>query len=102
MSPVHAAKLALYHPHNANIIGVPLKKTLSLLTPLFSEPIIKFYEYVLRSTYFSFQGVYYTQVEGVVMGSYVSPITADFFMEDFEAKELELAPLKPLLTQGEC
>lgn len=31
------------------------------------------------------------------MGSPLSPTVADFFMEAFEARALEMAPLKPLL-----
>ena len=38
----------------------------------------------LKTTYFVFQGVIYTQVEGAAMGSPVSPIVANLYMEWFE------------------
>ena len=54
--------------------------------------IIKLLDFCLRSTYFVFQGQYYEQVEGAAMGSPLSPIVANIFMEHFEAKALETAP----------
>ena len=38
--------------------------------------------------YFSFQNEFYEQVEGVVMGSSVSPIVANLYMEHFEREAL--------------
>jgi hypothetical protein len=45
--------------------------------------------------YFCFDGQYYEQTNGVVMGSPLSPVIAKF-MEDFEKKVLEQATHKPL------
>ena len=61
------------------------------------KPIIKLLEFCLRSTYFVFQGQYYEQVEGAAMGSPLSPIVANIYMEHFEAKALETAPYPPSL-----
>ena len=36
-----------------------------------------------------FQGSFYAQIEGAAMGSPVSPIVANLFMEDYEGKALE-------------
>ena len=44
-----------------------------------------------------FQGQYYEQVEGAAMGSPLSPIVANIFMENFETKALERAPHPPSL-----
>ena len=38
----------------------------------------------LKTTYFVYEGVIYTQVEGAAMGSPVSPIVANIYMEWFE------------------
>ena len=45
----------------------------------------------------AFQGQHYEQVEGVAMGSPLSPIVANIYMEHFETKALETAPHSPSL-----
>ena len=45
-----------------------------------------------QNTYFSFQGQFYEQVEGVAMGSPVGPIVANLYMEYFEQKALSAPP----------
>ena len=57
-------------------------------------------EYCLRSTYFVFQGKYYEQLEGAAMGSPLSPIIANIYMEEFETKALSTAPNPPLCGKG--
>ena len=54
-------------------------------------------EYCLRSTYFVFQGKYYGQLEGASMGSPLSPIIANIYMEEFETKALSTTPNPPTL-----
>ena len=44
-----------------------------------------------------FQGQYYQQMEGAAMGSPLSPIVANIFMEKFEKEALETAPHPPSL-----
>ena len=51
----------------------------------------------MRSTYFTFRGKYYEQVEGTAMGSPISPIVANLFMEDFENRALQSSINPPLL-----
>ncbi len=46
----------------------------------------------LTTTYFVFMGVFYTQIEGAAMGSPVSPIVSNLFMENFESKALATFP----------
>lgn len=57
----------------------------------------KLIEICLRSTFFSFMEDIYEQTCGVTMGSPLSPIIANLFMEDFENKALRTTPLKPKL-----
>lgn len=52
-------------------------------------------EHCLTSGYMLWNGEFYVQVDGVAMGSPVSPVVADIFMEDFEEKALSLSPVKP-------
>ena len=44
--------------------------------------IILLLEFCLKNTYFSFQDQFFEQVEGAAMGSLVSPIVANLYMED--------------------
>ena len=57
---------------------------LSTRTTLTAEQIRDLLAICLKTTYFIFNEVIYTQVEGAAMGSPVSPIVANLFMEWFE------------------
>ena len=52
------------------------------------QNIIALLGFCLHNTYFSFQNKFYEQVEGVAMGSPVSPIFANLYMEHFEREAL--------------
>ena len=52
-------------------------------------------DFCLRSTYFTFQGRFYEQQEGAAMGSPISPIIANLYMEDFEKKATSSLPQPP-------
>ena len=54
--------------------------------------IILLLEFCLKNMHFSFQEQFYEQVEGAAMGSPVSPIVANLYMEYFEQKALSIAP----------
>ena len=77
-----------------NIIKDLLVKdnTLKERTVMEVENIILLLEFCLKNTYFSFQGQFYEQVEGAAMGSPVSPIVANLYMEYLEQKALSTAP----------
>ena len=51
----------------------------------------------LRGTYFTFNGKFYEQVEGAAMSSPISPIVANLYMEEFEARAIQSSPNPPLL-----
>ena len=52
-------------------------------------------ELCLKSTYFQFGESFYEQVEGAAMGSPLSPIVANVFMENFETRALDTSSKKP-------
>ena len=52
-------------------------------------------ELCTQCNYFELEGKLYRQDEGMAMGSPLSPIFANIFMEEFEQKALSLAQLKP-------
>ena len=56
-------------------------------------------EFCLTNTYFLFQGKYCEQVQGTAMGSPISPLIANIFMEEFEVKALRFTPTPSLWLQ---
>ena len=56
-------------------------ETLNDRTPLDPPDVLRLLEMCLRTTYFSFRGVYYQQNDGAAMGSPMSPIIANLYME---------------------
>ena len=69
--------------------------TLKKRTVMEVSDIILLLEFCLKNTYFSFQDQFYEQVEGAAMGSPVSPIVANLYMEYLEQKALSTAPTPP-------
>ena len=69
--------------------------TLKDRTVIGIDDIILLLEFCLKNTYFPFQGQFFEQVEGVAMGSPVSPIVANLYMEYLEQKALSTAPHPP-------
>ena len=57
-------------------------------TNLDSEQVCELLELCLSTTYFVYNGKYYKQCHGCAMGSPVSPIVVNLYMEDFEQKAL--------------
>ena len=57
-------------------------------------------EFCLTNTYFSFQDTFYEQKERAAMGSPISPIEANLFMEDFEIRALATSPCTPKSGRG--
>ena len=94
----------------ALFISVPIKPALKIIQKLLEEDqtlpqrttmtvnnISCLLEFCLTSTHFTFQEKFYEQVEGSVMGSPISPIVANLYMEDFEMRALNTAPQPPLM-----
>jgi hypothetical protein len=74
---------------------VPIKETMELLRRHFEEDVLGLFRHILTTSYFTFNGQFYGQTDGVAMGSLLSPVIANFYMEDYEKAALELDPLKP-------
>ena len=64
-------------------------------TPLPAERIAELLHLCLKSTYFSYNGEFYEQRQGAAMGSLVSAVVANLYMEFFEELALQLASLRP-------
>ena len=80
-----------------NIIKDLLEKdhTLKDKTVMSVNDIILLLEFCLKNTYFSFKDQFFEQVEGATMGSLVSPIVANLYMEYLEQKAVSTAPHPP-------
>ncbi|XP_014679428.1 PREDICTED: uncharacterized protein LOC106819296, partial [Priapulus caudatus] len=88
-------------PESINIIKSRLEadKTLKKRTNLTTDDIIELLTFVLMTTYFKFRDQIYNQKFGAAMGSPVSPIVANLYMEWLETEAIATAPadLKPKL-----
>ena len=80
-----------------NIIKDLLEKDEKLndRTVLSVQDIIELLGFCLHNTYFSFQNKFYKQVEGVAMGSLVSPIVGNLDIEYFKRKAFRSASNPP-------
>jgi hypothetical protein len=75
---------------------VPTVDSLEILSHHFEEDVLALFKHVLTSTYFCSDGQFYKQTDGVAMGSPLSPVIANFFMEDPVKKAREQAIHKPV------
>ena len=63
-------------------------QTLSERTSIPVRQLVGLVELCLRTTYFQFQDNYLEQTDGAAMGSPLSPVIANLFMEDLEQKAI--------------
>ena len=89
--------------------SVPIKPAINTIKKLLEEDpelhkrtslsvknITRLMEYCLTSTYFIFQVRFYEQQDGTAMGSPISLIVANLYMEQFENQAINTAPHTPL------
>jgi hypothetical protein len=71
---------------------VPLMDTLRLLEAKIDKDMVNLFHHVLTSTYIKHDGQFLEQRNVVAMGSPLSPVIANFYVEDFEEKAFSSAP----------
>ena len=73
-------------------------KTLHKCTRLLSDDMMEFMDFVESTTYFSYDGRIYWQTQGAPMGSQVSVVVSNLYIEDHE-KSIGSAPkeMKPTI-----
>jgi hypothetical protein len=76
--------------------NVLIVDSLELFSHHFEDDVLALFKHVLIYTYFCFDGQFYEQMDGVAMGSPLSPVIANFFMEGFEKKAVEQVTHKPV------
>jgi predicted GIY-YIG superfamily endonuclease len=59
------------------------------------DQLLTLLAFCLNTTYFVYEGFFYKQKQGAAMGSSVSPVVANLYMEDFEEKAISSAPYPP-------
>jgi hypothetical protein len=74
--------------------------TLTELSALQVEAIMERLEVCLRTTYFKVDDKFFQQNDGMAMGSSLSPVVSNIFMEHFEKFALDSAQHKPSLGSG--
>ena len=80
---------------NIIIRRLELDQELHLRTTMKVEQIISLLEFCLKTTYFQFQGRFFEQLQVAALGSPISPIVANLFMEDFETKAINTVQYPP-------
>jgi hypothetical protein len=77
-----------------NFTKILVDDVIKVIRELTDEDTTKLVKVCLKSTYFSFFGYLYEQIEGVGMGSPLSPGVAKLFMEKFEIQTIDSFPQK--------
>ena len=88
--------------------SVPIKEAMKIIekrlkedanlqdrTPISVVDIMKLLEFCLTTTYFRFRNIFYKQIEGLAMGSPISPVVANIYMEEFENQALQSSHHSP-------
>ena len=81
-------------PDTLNIIGSRLESDTSLKdrTKLEVKDIMQLLQFIVTTTYFPFQGQLYQQTFGTAMGSSVSPVIVNLYMEWLEEEAMKSVP----------
>ena len=76
---------------------IPIKEAIDVIARITDLDTAHLVEICLTSTFFSFEGVFFEQTDGVAMGSPLSPFVANIFMEHFESRALSSSLFQPKL-----
>ena len=71
-------------------------------TSMSVKHITSLLEFCLGSTYFTFNGSFYEQQEGTAMGSPISPIVANLYLEDLEIKGNSVCTESTIILEKVC
>jgi hypothetical protein len=74
-----------------------INDTLAERSALQAEAIMELLEVCLKTTYFQLDDKFFQQKDDMAMGSSLSPIVSNIYMEYFEKLALDSAERKPLL-----
>ncbi|XP_046400884.1 uncharacterized protein LOC124167130 [Ischnura elegans] len=81
--------------------NVPIEESLNIIRELtgcgIPKDFPKLVEHCLRNSFFLWNGSYYEQTVGAAMGSPLSPVVANLYMESFEKTALESYDKRPSL-----
>ena len=69
--------------------------TLHQRTKLTVDDIISLLQFTLSNSYFTYNNIIYRQIHGCAMGSPVSPIVANLYMEEVEDQAIQTAQTPP-------
>ena len=69
--------------------------TLTSRTEMTIPQIVELLDFCLNTTYFIYDGTCYQQTHGAAMGSPISPLVANCYMEQFEKVAISTAPHPP-------
>jgi hypothetical protein len=82
-----------------DIVKIKLQNDPTLIerTSLSIDTILNLVKFSINSTYFQFKDKFYKQKLGLAMGSSLSPVLAEIFMQYYEEKLLKKFPKSPVL-----
>lgn len=75
--------------------NIPMDEALPTIRPLLPDDLYQLATACISSTYFYWNGQYYEQIRGAAMGSPLSPIIANLYLEKFKQDALSTAKYKP-------
>ena len=70
-------------------------KSLQLRNKLTVNDIISLLHFTLSNSYFTYNNITYKQIPGCAMGSPISPVVANLYMEEIEEQAIDLAVIPP-------
>ena len=73
--------------------NIPINGAIEVIKHIMDLDTTNLVSIYLTSTFFSFDGEFYEETCGVTMGSPLTPMVVNLFMDDFESKALASSPI---------